>query len=115
MGAVGVDLVTVARIVGHHLFGSLVPARYSALSDEIVWQLRMPRVLLGVLIVQGRPLNAVVVGEETALSVGINVRRLRARLLVVISLLTGVMVAVSGGYRVRRADRPAHCAARGRT
>ncbi|MBS4728325.1 iron ABC transporter permease [Mycobacterium sp. SM1] len=51
----------------------------------------------GYLLVQSRSLNALVVGEETALSVGVNVRRLRARLLVVTALVTGVMVAVAGG------------------
>jgi hypothetical protein len=38
-----------------------------------------------------------VAGDETALSVGINVRAFRARLLIVTSLITGVMVSVAGG------------------
>lgn len=46
---------------------------------------------------QGRSLNAVVVGEETALSAGIDVRAFRLRMLVVTSLITGVMVAAAGG------------------
>lgn len=49
------------------------------------------------LLMQARSLDALVIGEETALSVGVAVRRLRAWLLVVTALLTGVMVAVSGG------------------
>jgi iron complex transport system permease protein len=49
------------------------------------------------LIVQSRSLNALVAGEETALSVGVNVRAFRARLLIVTSLVTGVMVAAAGG------------------
>jgi iron complex transport system permease protein len=51
----------------------------------------------GYLLTHCRALNALTVGDETALSVGVNVRALRVRLLIVTSLITGVMVAVAGG------------------
>jgi iron complex transport system permease protein len=44
----------------------------------------------------GRALNALLVGDDTARTLGIDVTRLRILLFVVLSLLTGVMVAVSG-------------------
>lgn len=48
------------------------------------------------LLLHARSLNALSVGEETAITLGFDVNRLRRRMLVVTSLLTGVMVAVSG-------------------
>lgn len=50
----------------------------------------------GYLVLQARALNALLMGEETAAALGIEVQRLRQRIFVVISLITGVMVAVSG-------------------
>ncbi|HEX2301147.1 MAG TPA: iron ABC transporter permease, partial [Pseudonocardiaceae bacterium] len=241
VGPVSLDLPTVARVIGHHVFGSLVQASFSAIDEQIVWELRLPEVLLAAavgaglsvvgatlqatvrnpladpyllgvssgagfmaavvitigstavaglstsgaafagallttalvlgistgaggrfaptrvvlagvtlsffflgltnylifqsndpnaatavlfwslgslsnaawptlgpsavvvpigvvyLIVQSRSLNALVAGEETALSVGVDVRAFRARLLIVTSLVTGVMVAAAGG------------------
>jgi iron complex transport system permease protein len=75
------------------LLGSLAGASWSTL-----W-LPAAVVALGTLYLlsRGRALNAVVVGEETALSVGIDVRAFRLRMLVVTSLITGVMVAAAGG------------------
>jgi iron complex transport system permease protein len=43
------------------------------------------------------PLNAVMTGDETATSLGVDVSRFRVEMLVATSLLTGVVVAVSGG------------------
>lgn len=82
-----------ARAVLFWMLGSLGRAQWSTLS------LPAAAVLLGMVyfLVQARALDALVVGEETALSVGVNVRRLRARLLVVTALVTGVTVAVTGG------------------
>ncbi len=51
---------------------------------------------IGALLLQARSLNSLLSGEETAVSLGLNVNRFRARILVVTSLLVGVMVAVSG-------------------
>ncbi|MFJ9978394.1 FecCD family ABC transporter permease [Streptomyces cyaneofuscatus] len=44
-----------------------------------------------------RTLNALAAGDDAALSLGVAVHRVRIRLLVLASLLTGVLVAVSGG------------------
>lgn len=44
-----------------------------------------------------RSMNALLSGDESALAVGVRTTRVRAILLVVASLLTGVIVAVSGG------------------
>lgn len=74
------------------LLGSLASARWDTLP--------VPAVVLAaglvVLLVQHRPLNALVAGEETAISLGVNVGRFRAGLFVLTSLLVGVLVAVSG-------------------
>ena len=48
------------------------------------------------LVLQARPLNALLVGEETAMTLGVNTHRFRKQLLALTALLTGVMVAVSG-------------------
>lgn len=54
--------------------------------------------ILGIiyLLAQSRALNALIIGDETATTLGIDVHRLRRHLLVVTSLLTGVIIAVSG-------------------
>ncbi len=44
-----------------------------------------------------RQMNALLAGDESALAVGVRTTRLRALLLVIASLLTGAIVAVSGG------------------
>lgn len=49
------------------------------------------------LVLQARPLNALITGEESAIALGVDVHRFRRQLLVVASLLTGVVVAVAGG------------------
>ena len=51
---------------------------------------------LAFLLLQGRQINALMAGEETALTLGINTTRLRFSLFVVCALITGVMVAFSG-------------------
>ncbi len=48
------------------------------------------------LVLQGRALNALVMGEETAITLGVDTNRLRKQLFVVVSFLTGIVVAVSG-------------------
>ncbi|WP_218162037.1 FecCD family ABC transporter permease [Mycobacterium malmoense] len=82
-----------ARAVLFWSLGSLSRAQWSTLG------LPAAAVLLGTLylLVQARPLDALVIGDETALSVGVNVGRVRAQLLVATALITGVMVAVAGG------------------
>jgi iron complex transport system permease protein len=49
------------------------------------------------LVVQARAVNALLLGDETAASLGIAVSRLRTRLLVVAAGLTAVVIAVAGG------------------
>lgn len=44
-----------------------------------------------------RSLNALMTGDESAISLGVNVNKLRGLLLVVASLLTGTVVSVAGG------------------
>jgi iron complex transport system permease protein len=62
--------------------------------------LALPTVALALVLLllvgQARLLNALLVGDETAASLGIDVERWRRILLVLASALTGVMVAVSG-------------------
>lgn len=48
------------------------------------------------LVVQGRRLDALLLGEETAATLGVDVRRLRRGLFVVTALITGSLVAVAG-------------------
>ncbi len=51
----------------------------------------------GMLAVQGPKLNALVMGDDTAASLGIRVSRYRVWLLVLASLLTGTCISVAGG------------------
>jgi iron complex transport system permease protein len=50
----------------------------------------------GYLVFQARSLNALIIGDETAATLGINIGRFRHRLFLIMSLITGVMVATSG-------------------
>ena len=54
-------------------------------------------VVSGWLLVQGRRLNALAMGQETAGSLGIDVGRFQLQLMVGVALLTGTIVAVAGG------------------
>lgn len=81
-----------ARAVLAWLLGSLAGADWPDLPLPAAVLL----VGLGYLVLQARPLNALIVGEETAITLGVDPGRLRRRLFVVVSLLTGVIVAVSG-------------------
>lgn len=51
----------------------------------------------GVLMLQARPLNALLVGEETAATLGVDLARFRRRMFTLCALVTGCVVAVSGG------------------
>ncbi|MEV4805551.1 iron ABC transporter permease [Nonomuraea sp. NPDC049421] len=74
------------------LMGSLGGARWHLLP--------VPAVVLAAgvtyLLMQHRPLNALAAGEETAVSLGVNVGRFRLTLFLLTSLLVGVLVATSG-------------------
>ncbi|WP_435743089.1 FecCD family ABC transporter permease [Nocardioides sp. SYSU DS0663] len=52
-GAVGVPPATVAQVLGHHLLGVPGEITWSLPQDAIVWQVRLPRVVLGVLVGAG--------------------------------------------------------------
>lgn len=61
--------------------------------------LAAPLILVGWLLMAGvgRPLDALTLGEDTAQSLGIDLRRLRARIIVGTALAVGPAVAVTGG------------------
>lgn len=81
------------RSVLFWLLGGLGGARWGYLT--------LPAIALvggtALLLLQARPLNAMAVGEESATSLGVDTNRFRTQLFVVTSLITGVLVAVSGG------------------
>ncbi|REK90859.1 iron ABC transporter permease [Streptomyces inhibens] len=80
------------RSVLFWLMGSLGGATWN-----VLW-LPVLAVAAGGLALQARAraMNALLMGDETAAGVGVDVTRLRRELFVVTSLLTGVLVAVSG-------------------
>ncbi|MCU1725371.1 iron ABC transporter permease [Pseudomonas sp. 7P_10.2_Bac1] len=55
-------------------------------------------VMLGLLLLLGmaRPLNALMAGEQTAVTLGLNARNVRLKVFLIASLMTGVLVAISG-------------------
>ena len=53
IGAVGIHPLDVARVVGHHVLGSPGTVTWEPTEDAIVWQVRLPRVALGVLVGAG--------------------------------------------------------------
>ncbi|OZY61129.1 ABC transporter permease [Pseudomonas lundensis] len=55
-------------------------------------------VLLGLVLLLGmaRPLNALMAGEQTAVTLGLNARNVRLWVFLIASLMTGVLVAISG-------------------
>ena len=80
------------RVVLFWMLGTLAGAKWEFLT--------LPAVALAlgvmVLILQSRSMNALLAGEETATSLGVDTQSFRRQLLVVSALLTGVMVAVAG-------------------
>ena len=62
--------------------------------------LTLPALALAVgtlfLLLQARSLNSLAMGDETAATLGVELDKLRRQLFIVASLVTGVMVAVSG-------------------
>jgi iron complex transport system permease protein len=52
-GAIGIAPATVARVVAHHVIGWPGDVTWEPPQDAIVWQVRLPRVLLGVLVGAG--------------------------------------------------------------
>ncbi len=82
-----------ARSVLFWLLGGLGGARWAHLGLPAA-SVAAGTVLVGL---QARRLNALVMGDETATSLGVGVDRFRRQLFVACSLLTAVMVAVAGG------------------
>ncbi|KUP09436.1 ABC transporter permease [Bacillus coahuilensis p1.1.43] len=85
--------------------------REEAIKNALYWMLGnlsgakwiylpIPSVVIGVgfiyLLLQYRNLNLLLMGEETAGSMGVDVERFRIVLVLIVSLMTGVLVAVSG-------------------
>ncbi|PZG52037.1 ABC transporter permease [Spongiactinospora gelatinilytica] len=75
------------------LFGSLAEANWAALGLPALALV----VTMTALLAQARPLNALLLGDETAAGLGVPATRLRRRLFLLIALLTGVLVALAGG------------------
>lgn len=75
------------------LLGSVAGASWS--------DLQIPALAIGIstawLLAQGRAMNALTVGDDTAAGLGVDVHRLRIVLLVIASLLTASVVVVAGG------------------
>jgi iron complex transport system permease protein len=65
LGPVAVEPSTVLRIIGHHTVGVPSTPNWSATADAIIWEVRLPRVLLGAIVgaalgVVGAALQAIV-------------------------------------------------------
>ena len=64
--------------------------------DEVLQALPLTLACIGVLVLSGRTLDVLAVGDEEATMLGLSVGRIRIVLIVVASLLTATVVAVSG-------------------
>ena len=80
------------RAVLFWMLGTLAGAKWTFLS------LPTAALIAGTafLVLKARSMNALLAGEETATSLGVDIQHFRRQLLVVTALLTGVMVAVAG-------------------
>ncbi len=80
------------RSVLFWLMGSVAGAKWSFLTLPLL------ALLIGTtyLVLQARPLNALIAGEETAVSLGVDTSKFRRVLMVVAAMMTGVMVALAG-------------------
>jgi iron complex transport system permease protein len=58
-GSVAIPPATVWRIVAHHLFSTGGAQNWTAIQDDVVWQLRMPRALLAALVGAGLAITGV--------------------------------------------------------
>lgn len=103
--AVGYVLVGITSLITltagqRELAGALMTWTLGSLAGTQWRELGLPMLVLAAciawLLLQARALNALGTGEETAVTLGVHTHGLRRRLFVVVSLLTGTMVAVSG-------------------
>ncbi|MFV0318889.1 MAG: FecCD family ABC transporter permease [Microbacterium sp.] len=82
-----------SRSVMFWLLGSLSLARWDVVLAIVV---AVVAVTLALLLMNGRRLDAIAAGDETALTLGVSPDRVRVQLLVVVALCTGAVVAASG-------------------
>ncbi|WP_153723068.1 FecCD family ABC transporter permease [Sporosarcina cascadiensis] len=80
------------QAVMHWMLGSLAGAKWSTIGIPFFIFL----LVLILLLLNYRQLNALLLGEELATTLGINLDRFRIFIILVVSLLTGVVVASSG-------------------
>jgi iron complex transport system permease protein len=82
------------------LAGQILSWTLGSLGRASWFDLTLPTLLLvcgaGYLLTQARSLNALIAGDETAATLGLDLQRFRRTLFIITALLTGVMVAVSG-------------------
>lgn len=82
------------------LAGQILAWTLGSLARASWFDLTLPSLILLIvtiyLILQSRNMNALVIGDETATTLGLNVEKFRRQLFILTSLVTGVMVAVSG-------------------
>ena len=83
-----------ARSVLFWLLGSLSLARWSS---PLVVTIVVVLVTVLALLASGRRLDALAIGDETCLTLGTSPTRLRAQLLVLVSMCVGTVVAAAGG------------------
>jgi iron complex transport system permease protein len=74
------------------MLGGLGLARWELLSIPALSVL----IGLALLLAMARALNALMAGEQTAVTLGLNARKVRINAFLIASLMTGVMVAISG-------------------
>lgn len=80
------------KAVMYWMLGSLAGAKWS----NIIIPTAIFIVVFALLWLHYRNLNLLLLGEEAAVTLGVNIQRFRLQLILLISLLTGVLVAVSG-------------------
>jgi iron complex transport system permease protein len=81
------------RAVVFWLLGSVADAEFGDLPVVAA----VVVVTTGWLLLQTRSLNSLLVGDESAYALGVDVSRFRAKLIIASALLTGAVVAVAGG------------------
>lgn len=75
------------------MMGSVAGAELHALTVPAV----LAVACLAWLLVQGRGLNALSMGDDDAVALGVDVNKLRIQLIVIVAILTGLAVSVAGG------------------
>jgi iron complex transport system permease protein len=75
------------------MLGGLGAARW----DSVGWVFLVLVPVLPIVLLSGRTLTLTLIGDEAATALGVNLRRFRLQMVVLVSLLTGVLVAFSGG------------------